>query len=266
MIKLASWNVNSVRARLKTIEKTLTELNPDIICLQEIKCQDEAFPYEAFESLGYNSAVYGQKSYNGVAILSKYPFEDIQKGFLDHHNQTDEQARYLETIISIDQKPFRIASIYVPNGNPAPGIKFDYKLDWLRQFYHHAKTLLSHEEACILAGDYNIIPEKTDVYSPEDWQEDALFRPESRAMFRALKWLGYTDAFEAKINQPYQYTFWDYQAGAFKKNNGIRIDHILTSPIAADLLKTVEIHKAVRGYEKPSDHVPISAEFKAETG
>lgn len=253
-MRIASWNVNSINARLETVLRWFEEAKPDVACLQEIKCVDEKFPAEALERLGYNVAVHGQKTYNGVALVSKTPLEDVRRGLPG--DETDEQARYIEALVS-GPTPVRVASIYLPNGNPAGTEKFTYKLAWMERLNAHARDLLAYEEPLALMGDYNVIPEPRDAAHPENWVDDALFRPESRAAFRALKWLGLTEAFMAIDGAPESYTFWDYQAGARQRNNGIRIDHALLSPQAADKLRSCVIHRDVRGWDKPSDHVPI---------
>lgn len=257
-MRIATWNVNSVNARLETVLRWFEEAAPDVACLQEIKCVDEKFPAEAFERLGYNVAVHGQKSYNGVAVVSKSPLEDVRKGLPG--DDADDHARYLEAVVS-GPRPVRVASIYLPNGNPIGTEKFDYKLRWMDRLHAHAKELLSYEEPLALVGDYNVIPEARDAAHPENWVGDALFQPQSRGAFRALQWLGFTEAFMAVDGHPEAYTFWDYQAGAWQRNNGIRIDHALLSPQAADLLRGCVIHKDVRGWEKPSDHVPVVVEL-----
>jgi exodeoxyribonuclease-3 len=258
-MEIASWNVNSVKARLHAVTQWLDEAKPDIACLQEIKTVDEGFPSEVFEERGYNVAVHGQKSYNGVALLSKYPFEEINTRLPG--DDADEQARYLEAVVSAENGPVRFASIYLPNGNPAPGPKYDYKLDWMERLYKHAQGLLQHEEPLILAGDYNVIQNPEDCYDAALWADDALFRPETRSAFQKLKWLGLTEAYEQIDGRPHQYTFWDYQAGARPKNHGIRIDHLMLSAQAADKLRSVRIDDHVRDREKPSDHVPIIGTF-----
>ncbi|WP_332770436.1 exodeoxyribonuclease III [Phenylobacterium sp.] len=257
-MRIATWNVNSVNARLETVLRWFEEASPDVACLQEIKCVDEKFPAEAFERLGYNVAVHGQKSYNGVAMLSKTPLEDVRKGLPGE--EEDEHARYLEAVIS-GPTPVRVASIYLPNGNPIETDKFGYKLRWMARLNAHARELLAYEEPLALVGDYNVIPEPRDAANPNNWLGDALFQPESRAAFRALKNLGLTEAFLAIDGSPEAYTFWDYQAGAWQRNNGIRIDHALLSPQAADLLRGCVIHRDVRGWDKPSDHVPVVVEL-----
>lgn len=253
-MRIATWNVNSINARLEGVLDWFKEANPDVACLQEIKCVDEKFPSEAFESLGYNVAVHGQKTYNGVALLSKYPMEDVRRGLPG--DETDEQARYIEALIGAP-KPVRVGGIYLPNGNPLGTEKFTYKLAWMARLKAHAQTLLTHEEPLVLAGDYNVIPEPSDCYDPAAWAGDALFQPESRAAFRELQWLGLTEAHKQIVGTEHAYTFWDYQAGAWPRNNGIRIDHMLLSAQAADRLTGCEIHSHVRGREKPSDHVPV---------
>ena len=257
-MRIASWNVNSVNARLETVIAWFKEASPDVACLQEIKCVDEAFPREAFESLGYNVQAHGQKNYNGVALLSKTPLEDVRRGLPG--DDGDDHARYLEAVVS-GPVPVRVASIYLPNGNPIGTEKFAYKLAWLERLRRHAAELMAFEEPLALLGDYNVIPEPTDCDDPASWMGDALFQPESRAAFRTLKWMGLTDAYLQADGRPNVYTFWDYQAGAWRRNHGIRIDHALLSPRAADRLRGFEIHKDVRGWDKPSDHVPIVAEL-----
>jgi exodeoxyribonuclease-3 len=257
-MRIATWNVNSINARLETVLGWFEEAAPDVACLQEIKCVDEKFPTEAFERLGYNVAVHGQKTYNGVALLSKTPLEDVTRGL--GGDETDDHARYIEAVIS-GPTPVRVAGIYLPNGNPVGTDKFTYKLGWMRRLHAHARGLLALEEPLVIAGDYNVIPQPQDVHDPAAWLGDALFQPETRGAYRALKWLGLTDAYMAADGSPGGYTFWDYQAGAWPRDLGIRIDHLLLSPRAADRLAGVVIHRAVRGRDKPSDHVPVVAEL-----
>ena len=254
-LTVASFNVNSIKARLPNVLAWLRETKPDVVCIQEIKTIDEGFPRMEIEDLGYNIEVHGQKAYHGVAILSKYPIEEVQARLPG--DETDEQARYLEVVISAEKGPVRIASIYLPNGNPAPGPKFDYKIAWMKRLCVHAEGLLKFEEPLILAGDYNVIQSDNDVWDPAAWEGDALTRPESREAFKALKWLGFTEAFEQVDGRSHQYTFYDYQAGAWPKGHGIRIDHLLLSPEAAPMLKSADIDKFTRDWEKPSDHVPV---------
>ena len=257
-MRIATWNVNSVNARLETVVRWFEEAKPDVACLQEIKCIDEKFPTEAFERLGYNVAVHGQKTYNGVALLSKTPLEDVRRGLPG--DEGDEQARYIEAVVS-GPDPVRVASIYLPNGNPVSTEKFGYKLAWMERLNVHARDLLVLEEPFCLMGDYNVIPEPRDAAHPENWTDDALFQPQTRGAFRALKNLGLTEAYLQADGAPGAFTFWDYQAGAWQRNNGIRIDHALLSPQAADKLTGVAIHKHVRGWDKPSDHVPLMVDL-----
>jgi exodeoxyribonuclease III len=258
-MKIATWNVNSIKARLDTVLTWFEEARPDVACLQELKCVDEAFPREAFERLDYNVETHGQKTYNGVALLSRLPLQDVTRGLPG--GESDEQSRYIEAVVQAPT-PVRVGCLYAPNGNPIGTEKFAYKLAWLRRLQEHARELLELEEPLVLCGDYNVIPEPEDADKPESWVTDALFTPEARAEFRALKWLGLTDAYKQADGRPNVYTFWDYQMGAFRRNHGIRIDHHLLSPQAADRLIGVEIHKETRGWEKPSDHVPVVIELE----
>ncbi len=260
-MKIATWNVNSVKARLDTVIAWFREAQPDVACLQELKCEDQAFPAQAFEDLGYNVAVHGQKTYNGVALLSRMPAEDVIRGLPG--DPDDAQARYIEATFSKAHLTVRVASLYLPNGNPPDTEKFTYKLRWMDRLESHARELLKREEPFVLAGDYNVIPMPLDARFPEAWTGDALFRPESRAAYRRLANLGLTDAVrQIHGDKPDLYTFWDYQAGAWQKNNGIRIDHLMLSPLAADRLADARIDKHVRGWEKPSDHVPVVITLK----
>lgn len=252
-MKIASWNVNSVKARLPTVIEVLKEIDCDVICLQELKCETEAFPYMEIEELGYQVEAHGQKTYNGVAILSRFPMEDVVRGLPDFD---DDQSRYIEATIGGDD-PVRIASIYLPNGNPFPGEKFEYKLRWMESLQSRASDLLEWEMPVVLAGDYNVIPHDEDCWDPKAWADDALAQPESRAAFQRLQWMGYTESFAAVEGRSHAYTFWDYQRGAWQKDHGIRIDHLLTSPEASDRLESVSIYKDARAKTKPSDHVPI---------
>lgn len=256
-MRIATWNVNSVKARLPTVLEVLDAINCDVVCLQEIKCETDAFPYLEIEEAGWTVAVHGQKSYNGVALLSKHPIEDVVKGV---PGLEDDQARYIEALILSDN-PIRVGGLYLPNGNPAPGPKYDYKLGWMDALNAHAQTLLAHEEAFILCGDYNVIPNNEDCWEPTVWADDALALPQSRAAFQKLKSLGLTEAFEVTDGRAHQYTFWDYQGGARQKDHGIRIDHLLCSPEAADRLTATEIYAKARDLTKPSDHVPVIGVF-----
>jgi exodeoxyribonuclease-3 len=259
-MKLATFNINGIKARIDALPLWLGTAKPDVVCLQEIKSVDEGFPRDLFETLGYRVETHGQKGFNGVAILSKLPLEDVTRGLPG--DPSDEQSRWIEATV-MGTRPVRLCGLYLPNGNPAPGPKFDYKLAWMDRMLARAQALLALEEPVVFAGDYNVIPQAEDAAKPENWVTDALFLPESRAAFRRLVNLGLTDAFRVMEPAPGHYTFWDYQAGAWERNNGIRIDHLLLSPQAADLLLDCQIDKAVRGGEKPSDHVPIWIELDA---
>ncbi len=253
-MKIASFNINGIKARLPLLVEWLREACPDVAILQEVKSLDANFPREPLEELGYNVATHGQKSFNGVALLSKLPLEDVTRGLPG--DEADEQARYIEATV-VGTRALRICGLYLPNGNPAPGPKFDYKLAWMDRLRMRAKALLSQEKPFLMAGDFNIIPQAEDAARPEAWREDALFRPESRAAWRRLTHLGLTDAFRALHPTREGFTFWDFQRGAWNRNDGIRIDHFLLSPQLADRLTECGIDKEMRGRERPSDHVPI---------
>lgn len=258
-MRVATWNVNSVKQRLAQLLAFLKEAEIDVICLQETKCTDEAFPRLELEDAGYNVAIHGQKAFNGVAILSRHPLEDVRRDLPE--GDGDDQARYIEALIPTGTGVLRAASLYLPNGNPIGTPKYDYKLAWMDRLAAHAQSLLALEEPFVLAGDYNIIPEPIDCRDPAAWANDALFLPESRRRFRTLVNLGLTDGLRACDERPGIYTFWDYQAGAWQRNNGIRIDHLLLSPQAADRLRGAAVHKHTRGWDKPSDHVPVSVDL-----
>ena len=260
-MKIATWNINGVKARLETALAWLQEATPDIVCLQEIKSVDEGFPAERFVELGYHVETHGQKGFNGVAILSREKPESVSRGLPG--DPDDEQARYIEAVFATGSRPLRVGGLYLPNGNPLGTPKFDYKLSWMKRLHAHARDMLAREERFMLLGDYNVIPDPVGARNPEAWTEDALFQPESRQAFRALLSLGFTDAVRAATTGADVYSFWDYQAGAWQKNNGIRIDHILLAPEAADRLERVGIDAHVRGWEKPSDHVPVWVEMAA---
>ena len=251
MLKIATWNVNSIKARLPNVVQWLESATPDIVLLQEIKTTEENFPNLEINDMGYNIAVFGQKSYNGVAILSKRPIEDIKRGLFN--DETEEQARYIEAFIS----GVRIASIYLPNGNPVDSDKFRYKIEWMKQLIVRARELFKLEECTVLAGDYNIIPSDKDVYDPESWKDDALCQPEARAKFREILNIGYIEAFRSLNNEAGHFTFWDYQKGRWAKDEGLRIDHLLLSPEASDRLETCKIDRVPRSKLKPSDHTPV---------
>lgn len=253
-MKIATFNINGIKARIEALPAWLTAAQPDVVCLQEIKSVDEGFPRGLFEDMGYRVETHGQKSFNGVAILSKLPLEDVTRGLAG--DDSDEQARWIEATV-IGTRAVRVCGLYLPNGNPAPGPKYDYKLAWMERMRARVEALLATEEPLVFCGDYNVIPQAMDAAKPEVWLNDALYLPQSREAFRRLLHLGLTDAFRARNPSPGQYTFWDYQAGAWDRNNGIRIDHHLLSAQAADLLRDVQIDKQVRAGDKPSDHVPV---------
>ncbi|KAA6405985.1 exodeoxyribonuclease III [Candidatus Tokpelaia sp.] len=274
-MRIATWNINGIKARLDNLLLWLRQTQPDIACLQEIKTTDSSFPRERIEDLGYYIETHGQKSFNGVALLSKMRPDDISRGLPQGGNTAeDPQARFIEGVYSLKGRAIRVASLYLPNGNPVwddsaaeitadtAGIskKYAYKLAWIERLYHFARQRLALEEDFILAGDYNVIPAPQDAARPEQWQQDALFLPATHKGFRKLLNLGLTDALRAVSNGE-AYTFWDYQAGAWPKNNGIRIDHMLLSPEAADRLRCAFVQKEIRGWEKASDHVPVWIEI-----
>jgi len=259
-MKIATFNINGVKARLPRLLEWLDEFSPDVACLQEIKSVDENFPRLELEDKGWNVETFGQKSFNGVALLSKHPIEDVKRALpaLDGGDESeDEQARYIEGTV----KGVRIASIYLPNGNPQPGPKFDYKLAWMDRLAARARTLLTLEMPVVLAGDYNVIPHDEDCHNPAAWVDDALTQPESRARLRTLINLGYLDAIRQITPVGPMYSYWDYQRGAWPKDHGIRIDHLLLSPQAADLLKDAQVDRLPRGKEKASDHTPVWVEL-----
>lgn len=260
-MKIATFNINGIKARIAALPDWLDEAQPDVVVLQEIKSVDEGFPSALFEERGYNVETHGQKSFNGVAILSKLPLEDVSRGLPG--DDSDAQARWIEATVVGASHALRVCGLYLPNGNPVPGPKYDYKLAWMARLKARAETLLAEETPFLMAGDYNIIPQAEDAANPDSWREDALFRPDSRRAFRELVNLGLTDAFRARTQGPGHYSFWDYQAGAWNRNQGIRIDHFLLCPRAADMLTDCAIDKEVRGRDKPSDHVPVWVDLAA---
>ena len=260
-MNIATFNINGIKARLPALTDWLSESAPDVALLQEIKSVDDAFPRDALEALGYQVETHGQKGFNGVAILSKLPLEDVTRGLPG--DDSDEQARWIEATVIGDTDAVRVCGLYLPNGNPAPGPKYDYKLDWMKRLEARARDLLADEMPALMAGDYNIIPQAEDAAKPEQWTDDALFLPASRAAFRRVLNLGFTEAFRACTQGGGHYSFWDYQAGAWERNNGIRIDHFLLTPACADMLSDCWIESAVRGREKPSDHVPVWVSLNA---
>jgi exodeoxyribonuclease-3 len=259
-VKIATFNINGIKARIDQLTGWLQAQSPDVALLQEIKSQDEGFPREIFEDMGYRVETHGQKSFNGVAILSKLPLEDVTRGLPG--DDGDEQARWIEATV-MGARAVRVCGLYLPNGNPAPGPKYDYKLAWMERLEARARALLTAEEPAVMAGDYNVIPQDEDAARPEAWRTDALALPDSRAAFRRILNLGFTDAFRARTRAPGHYSFWDYQAGAWNRNDGIRIDHVLLTPQAADLLQDCWIEREMRGQDKPSDHVPVWVDLDA---
>jgi exodeoxyribonuclease-3 len=258
-MRLATWNINGIKARLETALAWLAREAPDVVCLQEIKCVDDAFPALEIAGLGYKIATHGQKGFNGVAILSKVPMEDVAIGLPG--DDTDAQARYIEATVVPGTTAVRVGCLYLPNGNPVASEKYPYKLAWMARLEARARALLADEMPVVLAGDYNVIPEPADSRRPDAWTGDALYQPASRAAWRRLLALGYTDALRACQPEDGVYTFWDYQAGAFQKNDGIRIDHVLLCPHAAGLLRSATVAREARAMEKPSDHVPVVVEL-----
>ena len=258
-MKIVTWNINGVRARIDNLLHWLREANPDIVCLQEIKTVDEGFPRLEVGALGYHVETLGQKGFNGVAILSKLRFDEVNRGLPG--DDADDHARFIEGVFSTVKGALRVVSLYLPNGNPVGDpVKFPYNLAWMERLERWAAERLELEEPLVMAGDYNVIPEPVDARFPENWVNDALFQPETRAAFRRLENIGFTEAVRATTDAGV-YTFWDYQAGAWQKNNGIRIDHLLLSPEAANRLSSAVIEKDVRAWEKPSDHVPVAIEL-----
>jgi exodeoxyribonuclease-3 len=260
-MKIATWNINSIRRRTGNLVEWLRHAAPDVLLLQEIKCQDEQFPRLEIEAAGYCCAIVGQKGFNGVAIVSRTPPEVVHRTLPGDHG--DVQARYVEARFATSAGPLNVASIYLPNGNPVQSEKFPYKLGFMQRLQQRARELFEADEMVVLGGDYNVCPTDMDVYDPIGWANDALCRPESRKALRTILYLGYTDAFRALHPDAKAYSFWDYQAGAWQRNNGLRIDHLLLSPQAADRLKACGIDKAERGRPEPSDHVPVWMELDA---
>ena len=257
-MKLATFNINGVKARIEALPAWLAASAPDVVCLQEIKSVDDGFPRGVFESMGYRVETHGQKAFNGVAILSRLPLEDVARGLPG--DDGDEQARWIEATV-IGRKPVRLCGLYLPNGNPAPGPKYDYKLAWMARMEHRVRQLLTFEEPLVFAGDYNVISQAEDAAKPDAWVTDALFLPQSREAFHRLLNLGLSDAFRLREPRPGHYSFWDYQAGAWQQDHGFRIDHLLLSPAVADRLTRCGVDKDHRGREKASDHAPTWVEL-----
>jgi exodeoxyribonuclease-3 len=269
-MKIATFNINGIKARLEALTAYLQGpgADVDVICLQEIKSVDEGFPREHFQAIGYHVETHGQKSFNGVAILSKLPLTGVQRGL--GGDESDEQARWIEAVVQ-GAVPIRVCGLYLPNGNPVEfgsdgplyAGKYGYKLSWMARMQARVAQILAAEERAVFCGDYNIIPQDIDAAKPEAWARDALALPHSRAAYRNLINLGLTETLRSLNPAAGLYTFWDFQAGAWERNNGIRIDHHLLTPQAADLLTGAGIDKAARGGERPSDHVPVWITLKA---
>ncbi|RYD78475.1 MAG: exodeoxyribonuclease III [Sphingobacteriales bacterium] len=256
-MKIATYNVNGVNGRLPVLLRWLEETQPDVACLQELKAPDEKFPLAAIEALGYNAIWYGQKSWNGVAILAKgREIKELRRGLPG--DEEDLHSRYIEAMID----GIVIGCLYLPNGNPAPGPKLDYKLAWFDRLTAHAAKLLEYNLPVVLCGDYNVMPTERDVYKPERWVDDALFRPEVRAAFHDLIAQGWTDAIRKIYPGETIYTFWDYFRNAYGRDAGLRIDHFLLSPLLKDRLQAAGVDRHVRGWEKTSDHGPVWIEIK----
>ena len=252
---VVTYNVNSINSRLDALVQYLGERQPDVVCLQELKAPQDKFPLQAIQDAGYHALWHGQKSWNGVAIITREPAQEVQRGLPG--DETDEQSRYIEAVY----KGILIAGLYLPNGNPAPGPKFDYKLAWMERLRLRGLELLAQGIPAVLAGDFNVIPTERDVYKPERWVDDALFRPETRAAFERLIDQGWLDSLRAIHPDETIYTFWDYFRNAFGRDAGIRIDHLLLSPKLQPALKDAGVDKFVRGREKPSDHAPTWIEL-----
>jgi len=255
---VSSWNVNSVRARIENIKEYIKKFSPDIIMMQEIKTPNETYPFDDIKSLKYENYVYGQKSYNGVAIISKKKLTNIQTDIFKDKNK---QSRIISAELKHKNKNINLINIYTPNGNPVDTEKYDYKIYWLDNFIKKIKSLSKQNENIIIAGDFNIIPSTEDVHNPKNYENDALFRLEIRKKLRELVNLGFHDAFRHLHPEKEGYTFWDYTSGAWQKNNGMRIDHFLVSSSLIDKVKNVKVNKFPRGRQKPSDHTPIELEL-----
>lgn len=255
-MRIATFNVNGINSRLQGLIQWLQETQPDVACLQELKAPQEKFPEEALKEAGYHAIWHGQKSWNGVAILTRDAApQEVRRGLPG--DTADEQSRYLEAAVD----GVLVACLYLPNGNPAPGPKFDYKLAWFERLITHAQELLASGAPVVLAGDFNVMPTELDVYKPERWVDDALFRPETRAAFHKLVGQGWTDALRTMHPDEKIYTFWDYFRNAYGRDAGLRIDHLLLSPVLAKALTAANVDRDVRGREKPSDHAPTWIEL-----
>ncbi len=255
-MKIVTWNVNSIRARLDNVTEWLREAQPDIVLLQEIKCEDKDFPHAVIEDLGYNIALMGQKTYNGVAILAKAPIEDVTRGLPPFSE--DDHSRYIEAVVGT----MRVASVYVPNGQAVGSEKYQYKMTFLERLREHLSSILLYEEACVIGGDYNIAPEDRDISQPELWQGEILCSSAERQHFQSLLHLGYYDALRLHHAGPGPFSWWDYRSGGWQRDNGLRIDHLLLSPLAVDRAEASGVDRAPRAKEKASDHAPVWCELK----
>ena len=260
-MKIVTWNVNSINARIEHLVKFIKKDQSDIYLIQELKCIEDAFPHEKIEKLGYYCYVNGQKAWNGVAIISKKKLNILNKK-LPTFNE-DVQSRFLETEIKINKikKPIKLFCIYLPNGNPIETEKFDYKIKWMKKFNEYIINLYDKNNPIIIGGDFNVIPTDDDVYSPENYKNDACAHPLTREQFRILLNTGFTDTVKYFVKGNTNWTFWGYRGGGWQKGQGLRIDHFLTSPETTDLIKKVEIRREPRGWEKASDHTPVTIEF-----
>ena len=258
LMKIISWNVNSVRARIENIKHYIKDSEPDVLMLQEIKTQDENFPNDEFKNLGYISYVFGQKSYNGVAIISKHELDNTNNNFIkDDLNQ----SRIITAELKLKKKKIQLINIYVPNGNPVDTEKYEYKKNWLKKFISNVEKKIQKNSNILIAGDFNIIPEEIDVHDFKRYENDALGRLEIRKKYRELINLGFKDVYRFKNKTKQEYTFWDYFAGSWQKNYGMRIDHFLISNSLVENIKSININKKPRSKEKPSDHTPIELEI-----
>ena len=258
-LRVATWNINGLRARAELLAKWLKAFQPDVLLLQETKIEDAKFPFQFFEEEGYLAVAFGQKSFNGVAILSRHGLEDVSCGLPG--DPDDDQARWIEATVASGGLVLRLCSAYVPNGNPLPGPKFEYKLSWMERLRSHAAALIGQEIPIVIGGDFNVVPARMDAADPEAIADDAVFHPDARASWHRIVHTGWTEAFRLLHADPGHYSYWDYQGGAWRRNKGIRIDHLLLSPTASDRLRDSGMERDVRAEPKPSDHVPVWCEL-----
>jgi exodeoxyribonuclease-3 len=258
-ISIVTWNVNSINARLENVIKFLNEHNPDVVLFQELKCMTEKFPYMEIEELGYNVAAHGQKTYNGVAIISKYPIDDIVK---DIPNFEDENSRYIEGVICLNESAIRVASVYVPNGQQVGSEKFEYKLNFFDALRQHLANINEYEEKIVIGGDFNVAPEDIDVYDPISLMDTVCFHHKEQEKFRSIENLNYFDLYRSYHPEKQEFSWWDYRGGAWNYNKGLRIDFLLANASAADSSERCEIISDTRGEQKASDHAPVWCEIK----